>query len=91
MNREARTIRLDPGTTKNSEGRTLPFGLDPELVEVVERQWREHERLVGEDVLCPYVFHRKEKRIKGFRKAWKSACKAAGFPGKLLHDFGEQR
>lgn len=25
--------------------------------------------------------------IKGFRTAWKSACKAAGVPARLIHDF----
>ena len=73
--------------TKNSEGRTLPYDLLPELLGVVERQWQEHEQLAATGVLCPFVFHRNGKEIKGFRKAWASACKAAGCPGKLLHDF----
>ncbi len=80
-------MRLEPGTTKNSEGRTLPYDLLPELVQVIERQWQEHQRLTADDTICPYVFHRDGKAIKGFRKAWASACKAAGCPGKLLHDF----
>jgi integrase len=25
--------------------------------------------------------------MKGFRKAWKTACKAAGVPGRIPHDF----
>ncbi len=85
--RENRTVRLEPGMTKNSEGRTLPYDLLPGLLDVVEHQWQEHERLAATGVLCPFVFHRNGKEIKGFRKAWTSACKAAGCPGKLLHDF----
>ncbi len=87
VDRENRTVRLEPGMTKNSEGRTLPYDLLPGLLDVVEHQWQEHERLAATGVLCPFVFHRNGKEIKGFRKAWTSACKAAGCPGKLLHDF----
>ena len=44
VDRQTKTIRLEPGTTKNAEGRTLPHA-QPELVEVIETAWREHERL----------------------------------------------
>ena len=87
VDRKACTVRLEPGTTKNSEGRTLPYDSLPELGHVVARQWQEHERLAAADVLCPFVFHRRGKPIKGFRKAWATACEAAGCPGKLPHDF----
>lgn len=33
------------------------------------------------------MFHRDGKRIKDLRCAWRTASKAAGVPGKLLHDF----
>jgi len=33
------------------------------------------------------VFHRSGSRIKDFRSAWDSACKAVGLEGKLFHDF----
>lgn len=36
---------------------------------------------------CPYVFHRGGRRIGDFRKAWTSACKAAGLTGRLVHDL----
>ena len=87
VDRENPTVRLEVGTTKNSDGRTLPYDLLPELVEVIETAWLEHERLAKEDVLCPHVFNRNGKPIEGFRKAWATACKAAGCPGKLVHDF----
>jgi integrase len=38
-------------------------------------------------VLCPFVFHRDSKPILSLRAAWRSACEAAGVPGKLMHDF----
>ena len=87
VDRDRQTIRLEPGTTKNNEGRTIPYALLPELVEVIEAAWKEHERLKGEDKICPYVFHRNGKRIKVFHGAWKTACETAGCPGKLFHDF----
>ena len=38
-------------------------------------------------IICPWVFHRGGKPIKEFRRSWKTACKAAGVPGKIPHDF----
>ena len=87
VDRKARTIRLEPGSTKNSKARTLPYGQLPELVDLIERQWVEHKRLQREGVICPHVFHRNGNPIKGFRDAWKKACKAAGVPGMVPHDF----
>lgn len=87
VDRDAKTIRLEPGTTKNREARLLPYGLLPELEKVIELQWSERKRLVGEGRLVPWVFHRNGEQMRGFRKAWTSACKAAGVRGKLLHDL----
>ncbi|MGB5390947.1 MAG: site-specific integrase, partial [Thermoanaerobaculia bacterium] len=39
VDRDAKTIRLEPGTTKNREARLLPYGLLPELEKVIELQW----------------------------------------------------
>jgi len=41
---EAGTVRLDPGTTKNDEGRVFPFAVLPALADVLKRQ---HERTKG--------------------------------------------
>ena len=87
VDREAQTVRLEPGTTKNREARVLPYGMLPELVEVIETAWHEHQSLAQDGVLSPYVFHRDGQRIKDYRRAWKSACKRAGLPDKLVHDF----
>src|SRR3989442_15018513 len=35
---------------------------------------------------CPYVFHREEQRIKHYDRAWRTARKKAGLPGRLFHD-----
>jgi integrase len=87
IDRKAKTIRLEPGQTKNAEGRTLPYELLPDLAKVIEKQWREHERLKKSAVICPHVFHRVGQPIKAFRGAWANACKSAGVPGMLLHDL----
>ena len=87
VDRKAHTVRLEPGTTKNKTGRTFPYDVLPELAEVIEEQWREHERLASRAVLCPYVFNRNGKPIKSLRHVWRTACDAAGVPGMLMHDF----
>jgi len=79
-------LRLDPGETKNNEGRMFP--LTPRLREVLEKQIAKTEALQkAKGEVIPWLFHRHGKPIKGFRKAWKSACKLAGIPGKIPHDF----
>ena len=36
----------------------------------------------------PWVFQRfDEKRVKSYRKAWQAACRTAGCPGRIPHDF----
>ena len=76
---EARVLRLWPGETKNQEGRVLP--LEGELWRLLQEQAR--QRLPG----CPWVFHRRGRRILTFYKAWKEACEKAGCPGMLFHDL----
>ena len=68
VDQKARTIRLEVGQTKNDEGRTLPYDLLPELADVIEQQWEEHQRLAAEGVLCPWVFNRQGKEIICFCK-----------------------
>ena len=78
------TVRLDPGTTKNREGRLFPFGNRlPEPRRVIEEQRRvttDVERTKGE--ICRWVFHRNGRRIKSFRKAWADSREGAGCPGR---------
>ncbi len=84
---QAGTVRLDVGATKNDEGRTFPFDVLPELRQVLETQRADADRLQRQGVLCPYVFHRDGQPIRSFRGAWAKACKAAGVPGRIPHDF----
>ena len=79
-------VRLDPGKTKNGEGRT--FRMTRELREVFEQQRTITENLQRQlKVVCPRVFHRSGRPIKSFRVAFRSACVEAGCPGRVLHDF----
>jgi integrase len=79
---QTRTVRLDPGTTKNDDGRLVY--LDGELLDMLTAVKRERDLLYPH---CPQVFHRSGSRIKDFRSAWASACKAVGLEGKLFRDF----
>jgi integrase len=80
------TVRLEPGTTKNGEGRV--FHMTPELRACLEAQRAATTALERErDQIIPWVFHRQGRRLKGFRKAWRTACTTAGLPGRILHDF----
>jgi integrase len=85
----ARTVRLDPGTTKNGAGRIVV--LDGELLETIQSQWerRKVAEIPGQSptLLCPHVFHRGGNPIRDFRKAWANARKATGLGAKMLHDF----
>lgn len=89
VDREAQVIRLEPGTTKNDEGRTLPYGKLPELVEVIELAWEHHQRLAKAGTLSPYVFTLKGKPIAHsvYYRQWHKACAAAGVHGRIPHDF----
>lgn len=74
-------VRLDPGETKNEEGRTLY--LDGELLK--EMQALHSKRQLG----CQFVFHRNGTPIRGFRKAWVSACIQVGLYEVLTDDEGK--
>src|SRR5262245_47479766 len=79
-------VRLEPGTTKNSEGRAFP--LIPELRVLLERRQaiaRRCERAQGR--IIGHVFHRYGRPIKSLRRAWITACRKAGRPGLLPLDL----
>ncbi len=79
---EARTVHLEPGSTKNDQARTIP--LNSELLETLKTQKSTRDLRFPD---CQYVFYRKGKRIGNFQRAWKSACKRAGVTGRLFHDL----
>ena len=93
---DAETLRLEPGTTKNDDGRLVY--LTPELKTLLSAQTdrvKALERRLGR--IIPWLFphlpavHISPRlvgpRRKAFRKAWTTACKPAGVPGAIRHDF----
>ncbi len=83
---QAGWLRLEPGETKNRDGRMFP--LTPALRATLECQWARTEALQRETgQIIPWVFHRKGKPIGDFRTAWRRACVAAGLAGRLPHDL----
>lgn len=95
VDRAAGVIRLDPGQTKNGEGRVFPYGRIPELVDAIEMCWTHHEALMVAGVVTAHVFVRWAAGhgadlgdpVKSWRGAWVTARTAAGQPGRLVHDF----
>lgn len=86
---KAGVVTLDPGTTKNRDGRTFP--MTPELraavLEVQRKATEAIQRKTGS--IIPWVFHwtKRGRPLKGFTKAWRQACIDAGVPGRIPHDL----
>ena len=57
------------------------------LEALLREQLAEHERLKKKGRVVARVFNRDGEPILDFRRAWKSATKAAGVPGRVVHDF----
>jgi integrase len=74
-----REIRLEPGSTKNREGRTAPM---------TDAVWALLSALVAGKERTDYVFTRSDgKPVRDFRVTWQKACEHAGVPGLLFHDL----
>jgi integrase len=88
---QAGTLTLDPGQTKNGEGRVVV--LTPDLLLLLTEQVgrvKALERSVSR--IIPALFPHLTGRFaaqprRDFRRAWATACKAAGCPGMLRHDL----
>jgi len=86
-------VRLDPGETKNEEGRVIY--LEDELMEELKALQK------NRPPSCPYVFHHQGRPIRDFRASWDAACLKADLwklkkddegnevkvPTKIFHDF----
>ena len=93
VDRDAGVIRLEPGTTKNREGRLFKYAELDDLRVAVDALWAVHEALEQKGTISPYILVRvakktgKVRQIRNFRRAWLAACEAAGCPGRIPHDF----
>lgn len=74
-------------TSKNGRGRVLP--LVGELLDLMKKRKaaRQLTRADGTVGVSDYVFHRRGKPVRDFARAWATACREAGVPGKHFHDF----
>jgi integrase len=79
MSARTRTLRLRPEHSKNKHARVLP--IVGELAAVIER------RIKSRRLDCPYVFHQNGWAIGDFRKVWRTACRAIGHQGRIVHDL----
>ena len=84
----AGVVRLEPGSTKNDEGRSFPFAALPaleSLLRALRARTSALERERGQ--MIPWVFHRSGKPIRSFHAAWRAACERADVAGRLVHDL----
>ena len=75
----ARTIRLEPGTTKNKDGRevSMTTTIHKLLTQSVAGRSANNSVFIRPD----------GKPVRGFRETWANACKAVGVPSPLFHDL----
>ena len=79
-------IRLRGENAKNGESRSVT--LDGQLGELIGRRKAARKVKTASSVmLADLVFHHDGQLIVDLRKAWATACKLAGCPGKLFHDL----
>lgn len=73
--------------SKSGEGRVVPmYWTDDDdaryplaFAGIIAKRWEARRG--------PWVFHRRGKPVQYFRDAWQAACKKAGVPGRIFHDF----
>jgi integrase len=84
-----KAVRLEPNTTKNDEGRTFPYGGHTELEQVITKQDAVRQALHGAGTISPLLFPAPSglPLLRFYKKTWERACKQAGWPGKVPHDF----
>lgn len=73
-----RVIRLEPGTTKNRDGREV----------MIRKPFAKLSALVHRKAADDFVFTRANgKPVRDFRVKWQNACAHAGVPDLLFHDL----
>ncbi len=83
---QAGVVRLEVGSTKSGKGRTFAFTTELRLLLEQQRELTDQiQKQIGG--IIPLVFHRRGRPIREFEDAWRTACRAAGLPGAIKHDF----
>ncbi|MGC4095673.1 MAG: tyrosine-type recombinase/integrase [Nitrospira sp.] len=76
-------LRLEPGMTKNREGRLVPL-----VKEITEALWKWKQQMLHRHPTCPWVCNFRGKRLERIPKnTWKTVCERVGLQGKLFHDL----
>jgi integrase len=76
-------LRLEPGMTKNNQGRLVPL-----VKEVTEALWKWKQSALRCYPSCPWVCHYRGNRLLHIpTKSWRKACQRVGLEGKLFHDL----
>lgn len=72
-------VRLSKAQTKGKDARRFPLANATELRDLLLARWRVRDGL--------HVFHQHGVPIGNFQRVWRRACRAAGVPGRLVHDL----
>lgn len=82
-------IRLDADEVKNVAGKSFPFAAHPSFARLLIRQMEWVDALQKErKQVIKWLFPRADGRQLGqFHKEWTKACRAAGVPGRVVHDL----
>src|SRR5439155_12011030 len=85
----AGVIRLDADEVKNVAGKSFPFAAHPSFARLLIRQMEWVDALQKErKQVIKWLFPRADGRQLGqFHKEWTKACRAAGVPGRVVHDL----
>jgi integrase len=76
-------LRLEPGTTKNNQGRVVPL-----VQEVTELLWQWKQRTLVRYPACSWICHFRGKRLERVpKKVWQQTCERVGLKGRLFHDL----
>ena len=84
-------LRLQPGNRKTPKAANFPSR--PKLRTILEAQ-RERVPRIGTATWAHHpvgILHGDGSPVRNFRHAWAQACKDAGVPGRLVHDFPADR
>jgi len=89
---QAGEVRLEPGATKNDEGRVFPFTSELRKVLESQQQIAEELRTKGVDprfVFCQIIGKKAGERmsLSAYAHQWWKARVAAGCPTRIPHDF----
>ena len=89
VDRKAGVIRLEPGTTKNRDGRMFMYAVHRRSEAAIDGLWARHEALERERGIltpcCSVGARGRPSRRSG--SAGQTAIVAAGCPGRVPHDF----